>query len=222
MNVALASKAQVSSQVRLEADTNTGARVETSRGTHRDAMLFYARLPQDVAPTNYREGVWAFGVNRRGNPALSLLLNTETLGNVSEHYPFGYHHYFTHAGDGSVSRLARPDGEYNVPAVYESLLFGSENAYQNQLDGITVCTERLLSGASVTVKYRTDTRSGWKRMGTSSQKGKTEHTFTKQEGAPIGNFPEIQFRVESIGKQALKSIVVSITELDDKPHMING
>lgn len=215
MNVALASGASVSSHVRLEAATNTNGKVVSSRGTHRDAMLFYARLPQDAVPTVYKEGVWAFGLNKRGEPALSLLLDTSSLGSIEKHYPVGYHHFFSHAGDGSVSRLDSLAGTYDETCVYESLAFGADTPNKKQLKGVSVVTDPLPVGGSVVLKYRTIIGGGWVTIGSSTEDGRTSHTFSRIDGVPLGSFPEIQFRLETIGSAAVRGFFVDLLELDD-------
>lgn len=203
---------------RLFAATNTNGKLLPIRGKHKNAMLFYARIPQDATPTTYKEGVWAVGQVREGMPlALSLLLDTSDLGSIEAHYTFGKHHYFGHGGDGSVSRLdAIDDGTYDVDAEYHSLFFGSENPYMKELDGIAVLTEDIPSGASVTVYYRFDENDSWSSMGSSSTAGAEKHKFTRNsDGTPIGKFREIQFRLVVSGKVIPKSIIVSYNETDD-------
>ena len=215
MNVALISGSEVMSYVRLEAATNTNGKVVSSRGTHRDAILFYARLPQDAVPTVYKEGVWAFGLNKRGAPALSLLLDTANLGSIEKHYPVGYHHFFAHASDGSVSRLNSLTETYDETCVYESLCFGADTPNKKQLKGVSVVTDPLPVGGSVVLKFRTIPTSGWTTLGSSTEDGRTSHTFTRIDGVPIGSFPEIQFRLETIGSAAVRGFFVDLLELDD-------
>jgi hypothetical protein len=215
MNVALVSGAEVRSHARIEAATNTNGKIVSSRGTHRDAMLFYARLAQDAVPSVYKEGIWAFGLNKRGMPALSLLLDTSSLGSIEKHYPVGYHHFFAHAGDGSVSRLDSLTGTYDETCVWESLCFGADSPYRKGLDGVTVATDPLPVGGSVVLKYRTTPYAGWATLGSSTEDGRTSHTFTRIDGVPIGSFPEIQFRLETIGSAGVRGFFVNLTELDD-------
>lgn len=204
--------------LRLPAVTNTNGALFPVRGQHKDAMLFYARIPQDATPTTYKEGIWAVGRATDNSPlAASLLLDTSSLGSIEGHYTFGKHHFFAHNNDGSVSRLDAIDsGTYDVNAVYESLMFGSDSPEQKSLNGISVVTEGLPSGGVVEVSYRTDENDAWTSMGSSSTDGAEKHSFTKKSDAtPIGKFQEVMFKVEVTGNVKIKNIKVTLLEEDN-------
>lgn len=222
MAIKAASGAGAETLYRIFSPTTTNAVVKALDGVHRDAWLFYARVPTDPTPTTYREGVWAVGKAGAGYPlAISVLMDTGSLGLIETYHNFGQHHYFGHAEDGSISRLDTIDGTYDVPAIYESLVFGAESPYQKELEGISVITENLPASASIQVYYRTDVDSSWTSMGTSSTTDKQKHSFTKKSDAtPIGKFQEIQFKVVATGKIVLKNITISITETDDLPFTV--
>lgn len=222
MAIKVASGAGAETLYRIFSPTTTNAVIKALDGVHRDAWLFYARVPTDPTPTTYREGVWAVGKAGVGYPlAISVLLDTGSLGLVEAYHNFGQHHYFGHAGDGSISRLDTIDGTYDIPAIYESLVFGAESPYQKELEGISVTTENLPASTSIQVLYRTDVDSSWTSMGTSSTTGKQKHVFTKNSDAtPIGKFQEIQFKIIATGKIVLKNITISITETDDLPFIV--
>ena len=202
--------------LRMEAATSTNAQLTPSRGKYRDSMLFYARVPQDATPTTYREGIFAVGRCKEQSPlAVSVLLDTGTLGSVEGYFTVGNHHYFAHGGDGSVSRLSPKSGTYGITCVYESLMFGHDIKDKKTLDQITVQTEGLRSGGTVVVKYRTDIDDSFTTMGTSDIDGAEKHTFTKAEGIPIGGFQEIQFRVEVLGSSTVKGIDIDLEVLEN-------
>lgn len=198
---------------RYIAPTNTNGALWPCQHTHNDTFLFYGRFPLDSTPTNYMEGIWAVGRRNVNSPlAVSLLMDTSGLGQMDGYFGFGYHHFFAHGGDGSVSRLDdHVSGTFDVTATYESLMFGSDTPYKKQLNGVTVVTEDLPAGATVVLKYRLDTDDSWTTIGTSDTDGKEKHMFTKN----IDDFQEIQLRVEVLGKVSVKGIHVSLTETDD-------
>jgi len=198
---------------RYIAPTNTNGALWPCQHNYNDTFLFYGRFPLDATPTKYMEGIWAVGRRNANSPlALSLLLDTSGLGSMEGYLGFGYHHFFAHGGDGSVSRLDNfQTGTYDVTAVYESLMLGSDTPYKKQLNGVTVVTEDLPAGATVVLKYRLDTDDSWTTIGTSDTDGKEKHMFTKN----IDDFQEIQLRVEVLGKVSVKGIHVSLTETDD-------
>ena len=203
---------------RLYGATNTNGVLTPTRSKHRDAMLFYARIPQDATPTTYKEGIWAVGQAQEGSPiALSLLLDTGDLGSIEGYYSVGKHHFFSHNDDGSVSRLDAIDsGTYDVNAEYHTLFFGSDSVVLKELNGIGILTEDIPSGASVSAYFRLDENDSWTAMGSSSTTGAEQHQFTRRsDGTPVGKFREIQFRVVVSGKVIIKNITVSYNETDD-------
>lgn len=208
-----------SSIYRKYAQTDTNGIIMPTRAYYRDSMLWYARIPEDATPTTYTEGIYACGRCKPDSPlAVSILMDTSSLGEVISMYGTGQHYFFAHSDDGSVSRLDAPGGTYDVTAVYESLFVGHDSPYLKTLNGIGVTTEDLPSGASVVVKYRTDENDSWTTMGTSDTDGDERHYFTKAEGSVIGGFTEIQFRVEITGKAPIKHIHIDITETDNLPY----
>jgi hypothetical protein len=207
--------------LRLRAETNTNGVIMPVRAKYNEAMLFYARIPADVIPTTYKQGIFAIGKSRADSPlAVSLLLDTGTLGLVEGYYSFGHHHYLAHNEDGSISRLNPPSGTYDITCVYETLMFGYDTPYTKQFNGIAVTTDELPTSATVTAKYRFDENDSWTTLGTSSTDGDEHHVFTKASGLPIGEFQEIQFRVEVLGNAPVKGIHVSYTETDSLPFTL--
>lgn len=206
---------------RLYAKTNTNSVVKPIRSQFRNCMLFEAVVPQDATPTTYKRGVWAVGRATANSPlALSLLFNSDSLGDLQNVHSFGNQVYFIHGGDGSISKLDNLEtGTFNETAVYESLFFGTETPNEKQLDGFTVHTENLPASGSVTVKYRFDENDSWTTLGTSTTTGRQYHKFSGNiAGVPIGNFAEIQFRVEVLGNAPVKMMHVAITDLDTLPY----
>ena len=204
---------------RKHGQTDTNGILEPTRAMYKDAMLFYARIPEDATPTTYTQGIWAVGRCRPDSPlAVSLIMDTSSLGKVIGMYGTGQHYFFAHNTDGSVSRLDTPGGTYNVDCVYESLFFGHDTPYLKQLNGIGITTEDLPSGGSVTVKYRTDEDDSWTTLGSSSTTGAERHYFTRASGSVVGGFTEIQFQVTISGKAAVKNIHIDITETDNLPY----
>jgi hypothetical protein len=201
---------------RMTAPTNSNGVLMPTRASYKGAMLFYGRIPQDETPTTYKQGIFAVGKTRENSPlAVSLLLDTTSLGLVENYYSFGHHHYFAHNEDGSISRLDTPTGTYDVTAVYETLMFGSSSPHEKQLGGISVHTEDLPASATVTVKYRTDEHDDWTELGSSAVDGTQIHSFTSDT---LGSFQEIQFRVEVLGNAPVKNVYICLNELDTTPY----
>lgn len=207
--------------IRMYAATNTNAVLKPTRGSYLGAMLFEATIPQDVTPTTYKRGIWAVGKSGDNPLAVSLLLDSDTLGTIEGYHTLGTHHFFAHAGDGSISRLDDfTTGTYDITCVYETLMFGYDTPYTKQFNGIAVTTEDLPASATVTAKYRFDENDSWTTLGTSSTDGDEHHVFTKAGGSPIGEFQEIQFRIEVLGNAPVKGIHISYTETDSLPFTL--
>ena len=203
---------------RIYGATPTNGVMLPTRSQYRDAMLWYTRLATNSGATEFREGVWACGKGSINDPlAVSVLLDTSSLGVVSTFNAFGQHMLIAHGGDGSISRLdSFDDGTFDVPATYESLVFGADSAFLKQFEGISITTEDLPSGGSIAVSYRTDLDSAWTSLGTSSTTGQRKHNFAA--ATPIGKFEEIQFKLVVTGKIQVKNIRISLTELEDLPN----
>lgn len=205
---------------RVYGATSTNGKVEPNRGRYNSAMLFEARVPTNAGGTTFNGGIWAVGRATPNSPiALSQLLDTESLGSIQAYHTFGDHHYFAHAADGSISRLDNfSSGTYDVAAVYESLFFGADSPNHKKLNGISVHTENLPASGSVVAKYRTDDNDSWTTLATSSTSGTQIHNFTHPSGAMVGNFTEIQFRIEVTGNAPVKNIYISLEELNTTPY----
>lgn len=187
------------------------------KGEYNGAMLFYTRVATTANKSSFLSGIFAAGSNNINSPiGVSQLLNTESLGIVENAYNFGSRFYFAHNSDGSISRLQRFDtGTYDIPGYIETLFYGADSPHNKTLEGISVVTENLPSGASVEVQYRKDENDSWVSLGVSNTTDKQVHNFTRVAGVPIGKFREIQFKIIINGKVILKSYLVSITEEDD-------
>lgn len=203
----------------IEAKTQTNADIRPIRGRWNEAMIFYARVPQDATPTTYKAGVFAVGRSRADSPlAVSVLLDTTDLGSIEGVHSFGSHFFFAHNADGSVSRLDDlTSGTYDVTCIYESLMLGSNSPFLKEFKGLSVMTEDLPSGASVVAKYRFNEDDSWTTLATSSTTGKEVHNFTRAAGVPIGKFKEMQVRIEVTGNAPIKGIFATLVETDDLP-----
>lgn len=188
--------------------------------SYRQAMTWYAKC--EVATSSYKEGIWAFGKGSiNSNYGASMLLDTSSLGLVRNTHINGNAFWFIHNENGSISRLDNYlTGTYDVDATIETLFYGADTPFLKSLEGISVVTEDLPSGASVELQYRVDEDDSWVSLGTSSTAGAEVHNFTRSSSAPISNFREAQFKIILSGKVVLKSYVVVITEHDDQPYNV--
>jgi hypothetical protein len=219
MSVKAANGPTVETLYRVYADDNSDSNILPTRGSYHDTMLWYAKIPKN---TGDYEGIWACGKGDINQPmGISILLDTASLGAVRNMYNFGSHYFFAHSNDGSVSRLDNLEtGTFNVPATYETLVYGADTPFLKQFEGLSIVTENLPASATVAVSYRTDEQSSWTTLGTSTGTGLRKHNFTRASGVPIGKFQEIQFRIVFTGKIVVKSLTVGIVETDDLPFNV--
>lgn len=207
-----------STPVRLTSPTALGSLLNATGREYLNSMLFYARIATNSEGTEFREGIWAVGRRDPQRPvALSLLFDMSSLGQYNAYHNFNNHHYFAHGDDWRISRLDRFDtGTYDVPATYETLLFGGESPYIKQFEGLTIQSEELPEGATIEVQYRVNPDAEWITMGTSTSGRR--HNFTNLPDD--GQFTEIQFRLIATGKIVITGLTVALTEKDDLPYTV--
>jgi hypothetical protein len=201
----------------IDSETSTNRVIMPFRGQYGDAMTWYARIPTDSDGTTFREGIWAFGKGSDISPlGVSVLLDTSSLGEVTNAFWFGKRLYIAHDTDWSVSRLDNFDtGTFDVPATAETVWYGNETPYQKELNGISVVTNPLPASATVQMFYRTNDADSWTSMATSTGTGKMKHVFTRVAGVPIGRFQEIQFKFVVTGKVSVQNVFINLTETED-------
>lgn len=200
---------------RFETDSTESGRLLPLRAEHKGGFLFYARVPADADGTTYREGVWCVGrKNQNSSIAVSLLLDTSSVGEMNGFLQAGNRMFLAAGEDWGVYQLDDYiNGDYDIDATAETLLYGSETPYEKQLEGVTIMTDPLASGESVSLHYRTSVNDSWTLMGTSTTGER--HNFTTANGSPIGKFQEIQFKLTASGKITVRSMVTLLNELDD-------
>lgn len=208
------------SLARVYGKTTTNGKIQPLRSYYRNSFLFEGVIPTNSEGTEFKRGIWAVGRATAQSPlALSLLWDTTDLGDIQDFKTYGNYGLFVHGGDGSISRTDNlTTGTFDQTAVYESLFFGADTPYTKTLNGLSVHTEELPSGATVVAKYRFDDDDSWTTMGTASTEGDQIHHFTNASGSQIGTFKEIQLRIEVTGNAPIKNIHVSLEEQDSTPY----
>ena len=200
---------------RFETDSTETGRLLPLRAEYKGGFLFYARVPADADGTTYREGIWCVGrKNQNSSIAVSLLLDTSSVGEMNGFLQAGNRMFLAAGEDWGVYQLDDYiNGDYDIDATAETLLYGSETPYEKQLEGVTIMTDPLGAGESVSLHYRTSVNDAWTLMGTSDSGER--HNFTTADGSPIGKFQEIQFKLTASGKITVRSMVTLLNELDD-------
>lgn len=164
--------------------------------------LFYAKLPNNEAGTTFDEGFWSIGKNSKGELALALQIDTESIGDLPENV-FGFaQQVFFIEKDGGIKRMS--DDTYTGTALYKTLKMNEGNTeVEKKLVGVEIVTEPLEAGQSYKVYY--------KKAGDASRTQilthDTEDAIAKEGTLDINeeslpNYQEIEFDIESTGGSA--------------------
>ena len=106
-------------------------------------------------------------------------------------------------------------------AAMESMIYSvGDPSNKKDLIGVTVFTEPLIAGASYTLKYRKNAETSWTTIFTESTDDSVSHSSVNIEstGAILGQFKQIQFRVESEGGANITGFSFKVDILSTKPY----
>lgn len=182
----------------------TGKTIPLSKAVKNNRVFWAAKIMTNSAGTEYREGLWSFGRKNVNYPfALSLDVIDENI-NTSGIQAFGSaanFFFITHSGDGSIDKT-NDSAVYTFSSVYESqvLNFGDVDSDKTLLS-LKVSFRRLVSGETLTAKYRVDGASDWTPIGTYNTVDTISKTFLNIEssGNAFASGREYEFRLESTG-----------------------
>jgi hypothetical protein len=180
----------------------TGKSIPLSKAVKNNRVLWAAKIMTNSAGTEYREGIWSFGRKNVNFPfALSLDIIDESI-NTAGIQAFGMagnFFFLTHSGDGSIDKT-NDAAVYTYASVYESQVmdFGDIDSDKTLLS-LKVSFRRLLSGETLTAKYRVDGASAWTTIGTYSTVDTLSKTFLNIEatGNAFASGREYEIRLES-------------------------
>ena len=182
----------------------TGKSIPLSKAVKNNRLFWSAKIMTNSAGTEYNEGIWSFGRKNVMYP-FSLTLdiideNVDTDGILSFGTAANYF-FINHSGDGSIDKT-NDASTYAFTSVYESQIHNfDEPSVDKTIQFIRVFFKKLVSGESLTVKYRKDGATAWTTVGTYSTVDTLVHTFTREETNDVdfksGN--EFEFRLESTG-----------------------
>ena len=182
----------------------TGKSMPLSKAVKNNRLFFAAKVMTNSAGTEYREGIWSFGRKNVMYPfALTLDIIDENV-NVNGIQAFGTaanYFFVTHSGDGSIDKT-NDTAVYTFQSTYESQImnFGDVDADKTLLS-ICVYFRRLISGESLTVRYRVDGATAWNTIGTFSTVDTLSRTFLNIEstGGQFASGKEYEFQLISTG-----------------------
>lgn len=182
----------------------TGKTIPLSKVVKNSRLFWAAKIMTNSAGTEYHEGLWSFGRKNSSYPftlTLDIVCEDADTDGIQAFGSAANFFFITHSGDGSISKT-NDVATYTYTSIYESQIYnGNDVGLKKKLEMCTIYTSPLPSGASVTVKYRTDSNTSYTTIGTLSTTGELSRDFVNIEstGVNFKTFKEIQFRLESTG-----------------------
>lgn len=180
-----------------------GITMPKSKTVKNNRLFFVAKIITNTSGTEYNEGIWSFGRKNASYPySLTLDYIDENI-NTSGIQAFdsaANFFFISHSADGSIDKTDDTSA-YTMTSILETNIydFGDVDS-EKRLERVKVSFRRLVSGESVTVKYKVDDASTWTTIGTYNTANSISHSFLKETNN--GNFKsgkEYKFRFESTG-----------------------
>ena len=195
-----------SAQVLKEVYTQAlvGKTIPTSKVVKNNRLFFAAKIMTNSAGSEYHEGIWSFGRKNINYPyALTLDIVGESI-DTDGIQAFGTaanYFFIAHSGDGSILKT-NDSATYTYTSIYETQIYSYDDpTITKKLEQFTIYTAPILTGGSITVKYKVDAETSFTTIGTLSTVGALARNFINIEstGANFKTFKECQFRLESTG-----------------------
>ena len=191
----------------------TGKTIPLSKTVKNNRVFWAAKIMTNSAGTEYREGLWSFGRKNVNYPfALSLDVIDENVDSdgIQAFGSAANFFFITHSNDGSIDKT-NDTATYAFTSVYESqvLNFGDLHSDKTLLS-LKVSFRKLVSGESLTVKYRVDGATSWTTIGTYSTADTLSKTFLNIESSNLSfaSGREYEFRLESTGGLEITGISI--------------
>lgn len=196
-----------------------GKTIPQSKALRNNRLFWSAKIMTNTAGTEYVEGIWSFGRKNVNYPwALSCDIVDSTIDtdgiqgfNVAANYFF-----IAHSNDGSISKT-NDSAVYTETSIYESQIFNFDEPDENKkIESLKVSFAPIISGQTLTAKYKVDSDTSWTTIGTFNTVGETSYTFySLASDVPFNVGREIKIRLESTGG-------LEITGFNLKGSILNG
>lgn len=191
----------------------TGKTIPLNKSVKNNRLFWAAKIMTNSAGTEYVEGLWSFGRKNVNFPfALSLDIvdeNIDTDG-IQGFGTSGNFFFIGHSGDGSIDKT-NDTAVYTFTSAYESQVmdFGEADADKTLLSA-KVSFRKLVSGESLTLKYRVNGATAWTTIGTHAVADTLSKTFLSIEstGSAFASGNEYEFRAESTGGLEITGLVL--------------
>lgn len=198
-----------------------GKSIPLSKAVKNNRLFFAAKIKTNSTGTEYDEGIWSFGRKNINYPwALTLDIIDENI-NTTGIQAFGTaanYFFITHSGDGSIDKT-NDDTTYAFTSIYETQVYDFGDPFSDKtLLSCKASFKKIVSGESLTLKYKVDNASSWTTIGTFSTVGRLSHTFLNIEssGNAFASGHEYKFRLESTGGLEITAFEM-IAVINDNP-----
>ena len=191
----------------------TGKTIPLNKTVKNNRVFWAAKIMTNSAGTEYVEGLWSFGRKNVNFPfALSLDIVDENIDSdgIQAFGSAANYFFITHSGDGSIDKT-NDTASYTFTSVYESQVmdFGEVDADKTLLSA-KVSFKKLVSGESLTLKYRVNGATAWTTIGTHAVADTLSKTFLSIEstGSAFASGNEYEFRAEGTGGLEITGLVL--------------
>lgn len=194
-----------------------GKSMPLSKAVKNNRLFFTAKVMTNTAGTAYNEGIWSFGRKSSSYPfVLSLDLIDENV-NTSGIQSFGTaanYFFLAHSADGSIDKTDSSPN-YTFTSIFESQIINlADSSNDKQLRAVKVTFSELMSGQSLTLKYKVDDTpaTGWTTVGTYNTTGALSHTFLNIESttSDFASGTEYKFQLLSTGGLEITGFEVNL------------
>ena len=196
-----------------------GKTIPTSKVIKNNRLFWAAKIMTNSAGTEYNEGIWSFGRKNSNYPwslTLDMIDTNITTSGIQGFGSAASYFFIAHSNDGSVDKT-NDASTYTFTSSYESQIFNfGDTTSDKQLDSVKVFFRKLVSGETLTVKYRVDGATAWTTIGTDSTAGDLSRTFLNIEstGADFASFKELEIQLSSSGGLEILGFELKATVLD--------
>jgi len=173
-------------------------------------MYWVASVPFGLSTSTestYHIGIWCFGrKNVNSDFALTLDYIADSVLDSSNYYinsfgAAGNYWFINHSADFSIAKTD-DTANFTETSTYDTVIMNLEDSsVTKKLVGVTLYTEPIPSGGSVTVAYRIDNETSYTTIFTNTTQNDIRHSAINIEssGAELPDFKELQLRITCTG-----------------------
>lgn len=187
----------------------------------RNNKLYFSVHSGSSANAGNFTGIWVTGRHELGSKlstTLAYKVDTDAFSDQIQGFNFFQDYLFVaHSSDGSVDRIDNQNN-YIQSSIYESYIFTDNDSSTNKkLIGVTVMTEPLPENGQIILEYKRDAESSWTTIFTTTTNDEIKHSAINIESSSfaLGEFKEVQFRIESKGGSVITGFKFKFETIDN-------